>query len=405
MSSLVLDSDFKERFMSIKRSKDTQVILTETKKTLEDIIAKMPGHIYWKNKEGIYLGCNDLQAKNLGFKDPSEIIGKTDFDITKNHDMAKKYRDNDLKVMNSRQSICIEEEVLILGKPAIVVSEKVPLKKDSGEVIGVLGISQDITELKLTQEKLKKMEGQLHGMALISASISHELRTPLATIKMTSASLQDFMGTLIATYKKYRDSDDTVEYISDDALNLLNDGLDRIQRASDTSSQIINMMLTNLISQEENIIKHDLCSIKECVMESIREYSYPLGSPLKINAANIEDFNFYGDNQLIRHVLFNLMKNAFYFIEKSGKGEIIIWTESNENSHVLYFKDTSQGIPVEQLPKIFDKFYTQDTHRGTGVGLAFCKLVMERIGGSISCESEYGNFTTFILKFPKIDLP
>lgn len=74
--------------------------------------------------------------------------------------------------------------------------------------------------------------------------------------------------------------------------------------------------------------------------------------------------------------------------------------KKKENNNILYFKDTGKGIPADVLPKLFEKFYTT-TYHGTGLGLAFCKMVMTGFGGSISCTSEYGEFTQFEMVFPK----
>ena len=98
----------------------------------------------------------------------------------------------------------------------------------------------------------------------------------------------------------------------------------------------------------------------------------------------------------------NLLKNAFYFIDKAGKGEIYIWAEINKNKSLLHFKDTAQGIEPEVLPKIFNQFFTYETNRGTGIGLSFCKIVMQSHHGNIECYSKFGEFTEFVLSFPKI---
>ena len=87
-------------------------------------------------------------------------------------------------------------------------------------------------------------------------------------------------------------------------------------------------------------------------------------------------------------VFINLLKNAY----KHGGAnvKIKIWTKGS----YLYFKDYGRGIPKESLPHIFDRFYTQNK-TGTGIGLAFCKMVMEDLGGHIECKSKYGEYTKF----------
>jgi two-component system CAI-1 autoinducer sensor kinase/phosphatase CqsS len=110
---------------------------------------------------------------------------------------------------------------------------------------------------------------------------------------------------------------------------------------------------------------------------------------------------------LLVHVLFNLLKNALYHVAEAGKGEIFVWTEPNAvGENRLYFMDTGTGIHPSVLPRIFDRFYSSMSRgRGSGIGLSFCRMVMDGFGGSIECESVHGEFTRFILSFPKDERP
>lgn len=84
-----------------------------SKIALESIIAFLPAHVYWKNTQGVYLGCNDKQAKSLGFISGKEIIGKTDFELPWPEGAAEEFRNNDLKVINTGKPISAEETTLI----------------------------------------------------------------------------------------------------------------------------------------------------------------------------------------------------------------------------------------------------------------------------------------------------
>ncbi|ARG98815.1 histidine kinase [Legionella micdadei] len=103
----------------------------------------------------------------------------------------------------------------------------------------------------------------------------------------------------------------------------------------------------------------------------------------------------------MQHVLFNLLKNALYVIATAQKGEITIWTEKRDKFNTLYFKDSAIGMSSQQLSKLFNHFYTT-TFMGTGIGLSFCKLVMNRFGGDIRCDAKEGCYTQFLLSFPAI---
>jgi len=110
---------------------------------------------------------------------------------------------------------------------------------------------------------------------------------------------------------------------------------------------------------------------------------------------------FFTGNQLLTiHIIFNLLKNALYYIKSVGKGEIYIWLELGEEMNKLCFKDTAKGISSNELPHVFERFYS-NTQGGSGIGLAFCKMTMEQFGGDIHCESVEGDYAEFVLSFPK----
>jgi PAS domain S-box-containing protein len=125
--------------------------LLEEFSNLEDLIAAMPGHIYWKNKDGIYLGCNNEQAIYSGFKSKKEILGKKIHDLLPKH-LADKVEADDNFVMNEGKELVLEE---IMPNQTTVLSRKIPLKNKTGEVIGMIGVSVDITDKKIKEQELK----------------------------------------------------------------------------------------------------------------------------------------------------------------------------------------------------------------------------------------------------------
>lgn len=122
---------------------------------LKSIIASIPGSIYWKDTNGIYLGCNDFMVKVAGFSSKNDIIGKTDQELWPNQ--ARTFTKTDQEVMSLKCAQSVEERVdLPSGKTRFFTVEKTPLFDDKKNVIGILGNSLEITELKNTQEELIK---------------------------------------------------------------------------------------------------------------------------------------------------------------------------------------------------------------------------------------------------------
>lgn len=380
---------------------------------LDSIISNLPGHVYWKDQNFAYIGCNEFQAKSAGYSQ-KEMIGKTDYDMPWKAD-ADILRRVDTQVMATGEIVTYEEpSTLADGKDAIFLSKKIPLRDKQDNIIGILGISLDITAEKeiekLRIDAAKKEADQLRieklvleeqeaMTRLLSASMAHELRTPLYSIELGAEGINAFLPELLESYQIARDAGLNVPHIRSTHYKTLANIALNTQAETKAAFSMIDMLLvkTNLTSIDKS--KFKTCSIAHCVSEALSRYPINI-----IERENIHweksDFKFHGDELLMVHIIFNLIKNALYHLKAAGKGDIHIWCEQDENCNIFHFKDTSQGIDPEILPHIFDRFYTR-THGGTGIGLAFCKLVMQSFGGSITCESVKGEYSDFVLFFPR----
>ena len=215
--------------------------------------------------------------------------------------------------------------------------------------------------------------------------------------------LKNFFPELLKSHRLAIKNDLVVSTVREDLLEIYPEVLNSVSEEANHASIIIEMLLTSIQQQE---IKKDAFRgvlIFECIDYSLIHYAFLPSQKEKIiwKPNENKDFKFFGDKLLIAHVLFNLLKNALYFLAKSEKGQIYIWLTETTKYNELHFKDTGPGIPKIDLPRIFDRFFTKGTHRGTGIGLAFCKMVMEAHNGKISCTSQQGQYAEFILSFPK----
>jgi PAS domain S-box-containing protein len=371
------------------------------KEPLRKIVEKLPGNVWWKDKDLKYLGCNDRVLQILGYTSRKDFIGKTDHDLWEKT-FADKLAEADLHILRTGETINLEEIIVeASGKHAIMSTNKSPLLDEQGNIIGILGTSTDITKLKTTEDKLKKAEERLLGMTALSSSIAHELRTPLGAIEMGVTGVKKYLPTLIDAYGKAKQHNLPVEFIRPHHYEILATLLDDIESETHYSNTIINMILMNVKQDKMPSGDFQAISMSACIDEAIRRYPFKAKEIEHIHWEYEPDFLFKGDKVLMVHVLFNLIKNALYFIDAAGKGEISIRCVTQGDSHLLYFKDTAQGIVESDVSKLFEKFYSTTTN-GTGLGLAFCKIVMESFGGDITCTSTYGEFTEFALKFPII---
>jgi len=131
---------------------------------IKNIIANSPGHVYWKDTKGHYLGCNLLQTKTFGCKTSEEVLGKTDYDFVSQQE-AQKVAEIDQKIIMSGLPIVLEEKATLKdGITHTYLSHKVPLKDKSGIIVGILGISFDITDRKKLETKFQTDNIQLKAI-------------------------------------------------------------------------------------------------------------------------------------------------------------------------------------------------------------------------------------------------
>lgn len=371
----------------------------EVREYLENIISLMPGHVYWKDLNGVFQGCNDLQAKSAKLSSRKEIIGKTDYDMPwkEQADILRVY---DLEVMSTGIPKTIEEpSTLADGTEAIFLSKKVP-HHYKGKIIGIVGISFDITEQKRLEKELQETLHKLDGMTVVAASIAHELRTPLATLSASIHNLREVFPDLLEGYRLAKEAGLPVKPLRQNYLDLMQDTLKSMEKETRAAFTFIEILLMNvkpaLDEGEEKVF-----SIHKIITETIDRYPFSFNQKNLMQWKNQEsnDFKIKGKAILITHILFNLIKNALYYIEKAGKGEITISLKPGDKFNTLYVKDTGTGMPPEVVSHVFDRFFSRTPH-GAGIGLTYCKMAMETFHGNITCQSVDGEYTLFTLTFP-----
>lgn len=380
---------------------------------LENVIAVMPGNVYWMDKNGIYLGCNDNEAKAVGLKSRKDIIGKKNVDIP-GFVIPEALDPVNKEVMEMGKSVTLEEPAVLLdGTKAIFLSSKVPIKNSRNEIVGMVGISIDITQQKqseeaLRQEKIKSklQEERLQVLKSVGASVAHELRTPLRSISSAASSVILYLPELLDAYGSAKEAGLPVKIIRNKNIELLKSLSEDIMREIDSVNTIINMLLMNI--KESNMLPKEFeeLHMNQCVQEALERYPFQKRHKSWVVWENSKekDFIFRGNKLLFEHIIFNLMKNALYYVEKAhgkSEGKITIKLEKGDQENRLYFRDNGTGISQEVLPKIFDDFFSKTIH-GTGIGLSFCRAAIEKMNGSIDCRSKEGEFTEFVLSFPVI---
>lgn len=178
---------------------------------LENVIRIVPASIYWKDKNFIIRGSNLCHAKLAGFSDPKEVIGKTEFDfVWKNQ--ASNIIKNDKKIMSLGKAIRLEEKATLRdGVVHTFLTSKEPLRNQRHEIIGIIGISIDITEQKESEKRARKAEELVllaqskanfemetrKILMILVGDIVHDLRTPIATLRSVGDLLSSILPDVI----------------------------------------------------------------------------------------------------------------------------------------------------------------------------------------------------------------
>ncbi|MGC8737406.1 MAG: PAS domain-containing hybrid sensor histidine kinase/response regulator [Candidatus Hydrogenedens sp.] len=149
-----------DRLVNIQKDRDTQVSLTKT------IIENIPQAVFWKDKNGVFLGCNLQFAKDANCSSPEEVIGKTDYDLPWTKEESDGFREIDRRIMESGEPLLNFEEkhTRASGEVRWLYVSKVPLRDRDNNIIGILGTYGDITEIKRAQEIIERDEQLLNSM-------------------------------------------------------------------------------------------------------------------------------------------------------------------------------------------------------------------------------------------------
>lgn len=243
-------------------------------------------------------------------------------------------------------------------------------------------------------------EARLQAAKSLAYSIAHEMRTPLATITAGATNLNRYLPIYDDAYLQAQAAGLPVGSIDGRVHEFLKDIPNSMERVSCNAQNIINMLLVKVQDTEKLPLRP--CSMARCISTALEQYPFGQDEKDKIIITPGINFIFSGKEELFVYVLFNLIKNSLHQISNIGDGAIYLQWSQKKDSNLLHFSDNGKGISKKIIGSIFDRFVTS-TENGTGMGLAFCKMVMSSFGGDIACNSKEGCGAEFIMTFPRIN--
>ena len=234
---------------------------------LQHIIDYIPQTTFWKDINSVYMGCNKAFADKAGLENPEDIIGKTDFDLPWTEEEIASYRKIDRRVMdtNKPELLIAETQLRADGIHTYIETNKIPLHDDKGNVTGILGTYEDVTEKKKMRELMIQNEKML-SVGGLAAGMAHEINNPLAGIIQTSEVLKTRLSDmkLPANIKAAEDAgislDDLAKYMS---IRSVPNMLIAIQDSGKRISNIVNNMLSFARKSDSSYSTCDLNEIFE----------------------------------------------------------------------------------------------------------------------------------------------
>ena len=348
----------------------TQENLEQESKRLHSILSYMTDGVLATNRRGQITMINDMAKRQLGVES-DDALNQNILELLKIED---EYELRDLITQSPEMMIYSQN---VNGEYISLRVRFALIRRESGFISGLVAVLHDTTE----QEKEERER------RLFVSNVSHELRTPLTSVKSYLEALDE--GALYEPVapdfiKVSLDETNRMMRMVTDLLHL-----SRIDNAtSHLDVELINFtaFITFILNRFDKIRAQD----QEKKYELVRDYP--------ITSVWIEI-----DTDKMTQVIDNILNNAIKYSPDGGK--ITVSMKTTDDQMILSISDQGLGIPKEDLPKIFDRFYRVDKARsraqgGTGLGLAIAKEIIKQHNGFIWAKSEYGKGSTFTIVLP-----
>jgi len=437
----------KELAYQISERKQAEEVLSNERTLLRTLLDLLPSFVFVKDHKMRFLVANVACARYMGASSPQELIGKTDAEFYP-PEAAAGFMSDELGVMEGIPVVNKEEaRILSNGTRQIILTTKVPFRNNDGNIIGLVGASLDITELKRADEKLKnkidelaiankklafqnkekekradeleiKVEERTKQLTEINkklveakseaeqanqakseflANMSHEIRTPMNAIlgytELLSSTIID------QTQKDYINS---IKSSGRSLLTLINDILDLSKiEAGKLEMELDYVDTYSFFSEFERMFS---LKVTEKGLKFILDITS--GTPQGV----------YIDEARVRQIVFNLIGNAIKFTSE-GKITLKIYTENPQIVNyskgktkelinlIIEVEDTGIGISKELQEAIFEPFVQERDYKhygGTGLGLAITRRLTALMNGNINVRSELGKGSTFTVRIPEL---
>jgi PAS domain S-box-containing protein len=384
---------------TMRQSRAKAQALAGERLLLLHLIDSIPESIFVKDLRGCYVLDNEAHRRFLGVATLEAVVGRSVFDFFPS-EMASLYDADDRLVLRTGNPVLNREEPAVTreGKLIWLSTTKVPLNDLTGMRIGLVCVSADISERKAAEEKMRVFAAQLERsnreLQDFAGVASHDLQEPLRKIRAFAGRLRSRCGAEM------------------DSEGL--DYLERMEHAAGRMQALVQDLLTlaRVSSKGQPFEPVDLAQVVREVLSDLEVAIDQSAAIIEVGRLPTID----ADPIQMRQLFQNLLTNALKFHKPGQRPEVSI-DSKNLIVHEQQIAGASPGEEVcqivvadngigfeeqfaEQIFAVFQRLHTQREYAGTGIGLAVCRRIANRHGGSIVAKSAKGQGATFIVVLP-----
>jgi PAS domain S-box-containing protein len=363
--------------------------LRENRQLLETVLENSAANIYAKRKDGRYIYLNHEMEVTHGVT-REQALGRTDLELFPRA-MAEQNRTNDLSAMMTGKLTEAEERVMGPTGERLFLAKKVPLISSSGEVEGMCGISTDITDLRRTELALREavvtlkgeQDNKLMNIEVVTASIAHEVRQPLAAIAANGGAALQFMQKVPLDLGKMQE---ILKQMMDDCI-----------RVSEVFDTIRALFRRSDRKREPAVVNEIVLDVLQSMREELKDHGITTETELMPELQRVD-----GHRNQLRQVIFNLIHNAIESMDNiTDRRRVlrVITKSQGSDAIIVAVEDSGPGINPMGLDSVFDPFVTTKPD-GMGLGLAICRMIVERHDGKLSAFSDGKNGARFQFVLP-----
>jgi PAS domain S-box-containing protein len=372
-------SSKRELEKEIEQRKKAEKALQESEREYKSLAENIPDVVTRYDKDLHYIFANTAAGQAAGISTEA-FIGKTNLELGMDPEQVEFWMKHVRNVFTTGKPDTMEFQWQAPDGLKYQQTIITPEFDSDGSVKTVLCITHNLTELKRTEESLRRYTSELETankeLESFSYSVSHDLRAPLRT-------LDGFSEMMLEEYGDRLDEDGK-------------DYLNRIRKASQTMSELIDAILnlSRISRAEMHRDQVDLSDLARSILEGLKQ-SQPerraeiiIAPELRVN----------GDLALLRVALNNLLENAWKYTRKCPQTRIELGKIEEKGEKFYFIKDNGIGFDMKYQDKLFQPFqrlHTSNEYPGTGIGLATVQRVIHRHNGRIWAESEVGKGSTF----------